>query len=184
MHTSVVMLRPGNIVEIAKGVLRPSGWNCEWNISSQQPCKIMLSSWDGYMKVGISVFTCFSVPVAYLHFITWGIQLCNVAISCHNFSTYFQGFSSTISYSIFLSTLDNKARYGLFLPHALTMFFIDMMYQRNTFICCLPRCNIPAGLTINSYNDLVVHIQQSHLNRVHLYCPVKGMPNLIYSRSN
>jgi len=114
MHTSVVMLRPGNILDIAKGVVRPSGWNCEWNISSPKPCKIMLSSWDSYMK----------------HLLEHSRQ----------------------------------------------------QSKRNTFICCLPRCNIPAGLTINSYNDLVVHIQQSHLNRVHLYCPVKDCASRRVSR--
>lgn len=117
MHTSVVTLRPGNIVEIAKDVLRPSGWNCEWNVSSPQkpsPCKITLSSWDGYLK----------------HL----------------------------------------------LQHS------QHQSRGTTFSCRLPRCNIPAGLPINSYDELVTHFQHSHLNRVHLYCPVKDCASPSVSR--
>lgn len=44
------------------------------------------------------------------------------------------------------------------------------------FVCRLPRCNIPSGLSISTYNELVNHIQQSHLNRAQLCCPVRGMP--------
>jgi len=71
MHTSAVMLRPGNILEIAKDVVRPSGWNCEWNVSSPQkpsPCKITLSSWDSYMKVCVSPFFCSYFSMAYYFF--------------------------------------------------------------------------------------------------------------------
>ena len=41
-------------------------------------------------------------------------------------------------------------------------------------MCRLPRCNT-AGLSISSYSDLVNHIQQSHLNRAQLCCPIRGV---------
>lgn len=54
MHTSVVKLRPENIVELAKDVIRPAGWRCEWNIAAlQKPvqCRIVLNSWSAYLQV-------------------------------------------------------------------------------------------------------------------------------------
>ena len=54
MHTSVVKLRPENILEIAKDVIRPTAWYCEWNTAGlQKPvmCRTALNSWNAYLQV-------------------------------------------------------------------------------------------------------------------------------------
>ncbi|KDR67971.1 hypothetical protein GALMADRAFT_257494 [Galerina marginata CBS 339.88] len=54
--------------------------------------------------------------------------------------------------------------------------------KANSFVCHLPRCHIPAGVPISSYNDLVSHLQQSHLGRVPLQCPINGCNSSGFSR--
>ncbi|KAF8972657.1 hypothetical protein BDZ97DRAFT_1782094 [Flammula alnicola] len=117
MRTSVVKLQEDSILDIAKDVIKPAGWNCEWNVASlQKPvqCRIVLNSWNAYLQ------------------------------------------------------------------HLL--HHCQLSKAENAFVCRLPRCNIPSGLSIASYKDLANHIQQSHLNRVQLYCPVQGCNSLSFSR--
>lgn len=58
MPTSTVRLRQADVVDVAKDLIRPAGWQCEWNISSafNKPvmCRTMLTSWQAYLKVCLS----------------------------------------------------------------------------------------------------------------------------------
>lgn len=56
MSISEVQLQPEKILEHARDVIKPGGWYCEWNPNTgpaQKPtmCRIMLSSWNAYLKV-------------------------------------------------------------------------------------------------------------------------------------
>jgi hypothetical protein len=56
-----IQLSPENVAEIARNTLKPSGWKCEWIISSSSKhspaaCSIVLGSWNAYLKVD-SLFT-------------------------------------------------------------------------------------------------------------------------------
>ena len=73
MHTSVVKLRPETIVDLAKDVIRPAGWSCEWNIAAlQKPvqCKIVLNSWNAYLQVW-SVLSCIAIYLSDIRFDVW-----------------------------------------------------------------------------------------------------------------
>jgi len=50
-----IQLSPENVAEIARNTLKPSGWKCEWIISSSSKhspaaCSIVLGSWNAYLK--------------------------------------------------------------------------------------------------------------------------------------
>ena len=54
-----IQLSPENVAEIARNTLKPSGWKCEWIISSTSnhspaACSIVLGSWNAYLKVDLS----------------------------------------------------------------------------------------------------------------------------------
>ncbi|KAF9477765.1 hypothetical protein BDN70DRAFT_880778 [Pholiota conissans] len=118
MHTSVVKLRPETIVDLAKDVIRPAGWSCEWNIAAlQKPvqCKIVLNSWNAYLQ--------------------------HLLRHCRQ----------------------SKGPHG------------------KDLACRLPRCNIPAGLTISSYPELARHVQ-THLSRAQLMCPIKDCSSYGFTR--
>ena len=53
-----IHLSPENVVEISKNTLKPSGWKCEWIVSStntHSSCSIVLGSWNAYFKVSLFI---------------------------------------------------------------------------------------------------------------------------------
>ena len=57
--SQTIQLSPENVAEIARNTLKPSGWKCEWIISSSSKlppaaCSIVLGSWNAYLKVDSS----------------------------------------------------------------------------------------------------------------------------------
>ena len=62
-----IQLSPENVAEIARNTLKPSGWKCEWIISSTSnhspaACSIVLGSWNAYLKVDLSFPFTFFFP--------------------------------------------------------------------------------------------------------------------------
>ncbi|KAH9479651.1 hypothetical protein JR316_0008246 [Psilocybe cubensis] len=120
MPTSTVRLCQEDVVNVSKDLIRPSGWQCEWNITGHfnKPvmCRIMLTSWQAYLK--------------------------HLLIHCREYRH------------------ENKNTYG----------------------CRLPRCSLASGITPTSYNDLIKHLEHSHLNRSALQCPIKGCNSVSFTR--
>jgi hypothetical protein len=54
-----IQLSPEKVAELARNTLKPSGWKCEWVISSSSKhspaaCSVVLGSWNAYLKVDSS----------------------------------------------------------------------------------------------------------------------------------
>jgi hypothetical protein len=48
--------------------------------------------------------------------------------------------------------------------------------QKKKYSCHLPRCSVPRDIAIfGSYEELIKHIESSHMNRVPLVCPLSSM---------
>lgn len=51
------------------------------------------------------------------------------------------------------------------------------------YSCCLTRCNLPLmGAGTTSFDQLKDHIENSHMSRAPLYCPLLGCENVAFSR--
>jgi len=50
MVDQTIHLKPENVIEIAKDTLKPAGWRCEWILSPNTHCSIILGSWNTYFK--------------------------------------------------------------------------------------------------------------------------------------
>jgi hypothetical protein len=50
------------------------------------------------------------------------------------------------------------------------------MQDKKKYPCHLPRCNVPQDIAFfDSYDDLIKHVESSHMNRVPLVCPLLGI---------
>jgi hypothetical protein len=51
------------MLEIAKNVIKMPGWKCEWGLglSSYSECRVVLVSWNTYLKVKQLFFAFFSI---------------------------------------------------------------------------------------------------------------------------
>ena len=58
--TPGIRLCQENILDIARNSMQPTGWKCEWGTAtgstSATDCKVVLVSWNAYLKVIISTF--------------------------------------------------------------------------------------------------------------------------------
>ena len=116
-----IHLKPENVLEIAKNMLKPAGWKCEWIISSsshsQAACSIVLGSWNAYLKVDWSLF----FPSFFYESLAWErVTLSKMPKKKPYLSQNFCPFNWNISTSIFFNMLNiNGARWVIYIPIAL-----------------------------------------------------------------